>query len=56
MPQGLQALSSSFVRYCDKTVKIDAPLFKQCTYNATVKPVTRGHLNVEIGMSKLHFL
>ena len=22
----------------------------------TVKPVTRGHLNVEIGMSKLHFL
>ena len=22
----------------------------------TVKPVTRGHLNFEIGMSKLHFL
>ena len=26
------------------------------TFYATVKPVTRGHLNVEIGMSKLHFL
>ena len=24
--------------------------------HSTVKPVTRGHLNVEIGMSKLHFL
>ena len=25
-------------------------------YVVTVKPVTRGHLNVKIGMSKLHFL
>ena len=32
------------------------PVKLEVVYPNTVKPVTRGHLNVEIGMSKLHFL
>ena len=31
-------------------------MFMSSVDQCTVKPVTRGHLNVEIGMSKLHFL